>query len=215
MGCPVEIEFSADLNSGKAGQNQFAILQIRPMSAREEMMNVDILSEDFNRAFCISQHALGNTINEEMLDIVYIKPDTFDPTFTLEIARQIGQINAKLLKAGRKYLLIGPGRWGSADRWLGIPVKWSDISGVGAIVETSHGTLNAESSQGSHFFHNITSLGINYLTAHAKKGNRIDWEWLTTLPLTTETDHVAHAALGHSMTMKVDGRKSQGVILYG
>ncbi len=214
MGCPVEIEFSVDLNSDKTGQHQFAILQIRPMSAREEMMNVDILPEDFNRAFCVSQHALGNTVNEEISDIVYIKPDTFDPTFTLEIAHQIGQINAKLLKAGRKYLLIGPGRWGSADRWLGIPVKWSDICGVGAIIETSHATLNAESSQGSHFFHNITSLGINYLTVHTKKGNRLDWQWLTALPLTTETAYVAHAALDHSMTMKVDGRKSQGVILY-
>ncbi len=177
-------------------------------------MNVDILPEDFNRAFCVSQHALGNTVNEEIFDIVYIKPDTFDPTFTLEIAHQIGQMNAKLLKAGRKYLLIGPGRWGSADRWLGIPVKWSDICGVGAIIETSHATLNAESSQGSHFFHNITSLGINYLTVHAKKGNRMDWQWLTALPLTTETAYVAHAALDRSMTMKVDGRKSQGVIVY-
>ncbi|MFQ5483886.1 MAG: PEP/pyruvate-binding domain-containing protein [Desulfobacterales bacterium] len=215
MGCPVEIEFAVDLNADKTGKHQFAILQIRPMSAREEMMNVDILPEDLNRAFCISQHALGNTVNEEMFDIVYIKPDSFDPALTVEIARQIGQINAKLLNADRKYLLIGPGRWGSADRWLGIPVKWSDICGVGAIVETGHPTLNAESSQGSHFFHNITSLGINYLTADEKKGNRLDWQWLNSLPRATETDHVAHVALDHNMTLKVDGRKSQAVILKG
>ena len=108
-------------------------------------------------------------------DILYVKPDTFDPAKTMDIGAQIAGYNSRLLKEGRKYLLIGPGRWGSADRWLGVPVSWADISGVGAIVETAHSKLKAEPSQGSHFFHNITALGVNYLMVFQEGTEAIDW----------------------------------------
>lgn len=213
MGCPVEIEFSVDLNPSGPGKPTFAILQIRPMSTLEEMMEVDIRDEELRRAVCISTQALGNTVSNDISDIIYVKPNVFDPALTIEIASEISQFNANLQKTGRKYLLIGPGRWGSADRWLGIPVSWADICGVGAIVESAHSKLKAEPSQGSHFFHNITSLGINYFMVFQEDKDRIDWRWLTSLPVASETGLVAHVRLDTAVTLKVDGRRSLGVVL--
>ena len=213
IGCPVEIEFSVNLGQPNERLPEFALLQIRPMTAREELMKVDIQQAEIQQAFCFSSQALGNGISKDMADIVYVKPDVFDPSHTLQIAREIGHINTNLLREKRKYLLIGPGRWGSADRWLGIPVSWSDISGVGAMVETSHPLLKAEPSQGSHFFHNITTLGINYMTVFESQENSIDWKWLTSLPAAAETHFVSHVRLDQVLQLKVDGRKSLGVIL--
>jgi hypothetical protein len=149
-----------------------------------------------------------------MVDVVYVKPDIFDPAQTPAIAAEIGRLNVGLVKKGRKYLLVGPGRWGSADRWLGIPVKWPDISGVGAIVEALIPQLIAEPSQGSHFFHNITTLGINYITVGQGKGDFLDWDSLKALPRVAETNYVVHARVEKPMRLKVDGRKSQGIIFF-
>ena len=152
MGCPVEIEFSARLPESPDDRAQFAFLQVRPMSARAEAMEVEIEEADLERAVCRSNGALGNCWRRDMADVVFVRPRTFDKTRTVQIAREIGKFNARLLAENRPYLLIGPGRWGSADRFLGIPVAWADISGVGAIVETTAPDLKAEPSQGSHFF---------------------------------------------------------------
>ncbi len=214
MACPVELEFCVDLSFDQQAKPRFAILQLRPMSAREEMVNVNITAEDVGKAFCVSMQALGNRISREIGDIVFVKPDAFDPGQTPEIARQIGQVNAGLEREGRKYVLIGPGRWGSADRWLGIPVSWADISGVAAIIETAHPKLHAKPSQGSHFFHNLISLGINYLTVDEHKGDRLDWQWLVSLPRSEERPFVARVSLARPLTLKVDGRSSQGVLIY-
>ncbi|MBC8463861.1 MAG: hypothetical protein H8D61_02675 [Deltaproteobacteria bacterium] len=215
MGYSVELEFSVNVNIERKDPPQFAVLQLRPMTAREELMTVDIHEDEVKKAFCISSHALGNAINTEMADILYVKPEVFDVSHTPKIAQEISKINAKLMKAGRQYLLIGPGRWGSADRWLGIPVNWTDICGVGAMVETTVSQLRAEPSQGSHFFHNITTLGINYATVTDDPSEHIDWDWLTSLPLETESTFVAHVKLDNTMVLKVDGRKSRCVIYPG
>jgi DNA-binding NarL/FixJ family response regulator len=212
IGCPIELEFSVNLSQKKECNPEFAILQIRPMTAREELMKVVIDDEDIKQAFCFSSNALGNVVKKDMEDILYVKPDEFDPGRTPEIAQEIGKMNAMLQQEGRQYLLIGPGRWGSADRWLGIPANWSEICGVGAIVETAHPQLKAEPSQGSHFFHNITTLGINYITVLENKRDFIDWNWLTFLPTTTESNFIAHVRLDKPLTLKVDGRKSQSVV---
>src|SRR5690606_33834230 len=103
-----------------------------------------------------------------------------------------------------KYLLIGPGRWGSADRWLGVPVQWKDISGVRVIIETKAENLQVEPSQGSHFFHNITSLGISYITISGDKRDFLDWNWLRSLPSDTETEHLKHVRLKSPITIKID-----------
>jgi CheY-like chemotaxis protein len=213
MGCPVEMEFCVDLDFDKSVRPRFAILQLRPMSAREEMANIDITSQDLKQAFCVSTKALGNRIGKDIFDIVFVKPDVFDPGRTPEIAGEIAQMNKALLAEGRKYILIGPGRWGSTDRWLGIPVSWADICGVSAIVEAAHPKLNAEPSQGSHFFHNLISLGINYMTVQDDESDRIDWHWLMSLPVSEDGPFVTRVTLEEGVTLKVDGRSSVGVII--
>jgi len=212
MGCPVELEFSVNWPSDQKRKPEFALLQLRPMTARAELGNVEISQAEVTRAFCHSFHALGNAEKTDMADILYVKPDVFDAGRTPVIAREIGALNAGLLREGKSYLLIGPGRWGSADRWLGIPVSWAEICGVGAMVETSSPELRAEPSQGSHFFHNISTLGINYVTVTNSKEDFLNWSWLTSLPIANETDFLTHVKLARPFVLKVDGRTSRCVI---
>lgn len=215
MGGPVEIEFSVNLGSTSAGSSELSLVQVRPMAGEEAVDGVEISSEEIESAFCYSARALGNGRKRGMSDIVYVKPDVFDPLHMPEIAREIGELNATIFPQGRTYLLVGPGRWGSGDRWLGIPVGWADISGVGVMVETVHPKLKAEPSQGSHFFHNITTLGISYFTVNDKEGDFFDWNWLKSLPPAGETARVAHVRLNEPFVVKVDGKKSLGVIFMG
>lgn len=212
MGCPVELEFSVNWPSEQNRKPEFALLQLRPMTARAELGQVEISQAEFARAFCRSLHALGNAEKADMADILYVKPDIFDAARTADIAREIGQLNSGLLQQGKKYLLVGPGRWGSADRWLGIPVSWAEICGVGAMVETALPELRAEPSQGSHFFHNISTLGINYVTVADDGKDFLNWDWLTSLPIANETTYVAHVNLGKPFILKVDGRSSRCVM---
>jgi hypothetical protein len=213
LGCPVEIEFAVDLPAEGRDKARLAILQIRPMGAREAALTVEISPDDRSRAICLSHQALGNTMDAGLSDIVYVRPDRFDPAATVEIAREIARHNARLVQARCKYLLIGPGRWGSADRWLGIPVGWGDICGVGAIVETTDPRVKADPSHGSHFFHNITSLGICYLSVGSRPDDRMDWDWLVALPTAHESPHVIHALCRPAFTLKVDGRRGLGLLL--
>ncbi len=212
MGCPVELEFSIHMSAKPKQKSEFAFLQLRPMTARAELLQVEISPDELARSFCVSSHALGNAEKEDMADILYVKPDEFDTAKTPQIAREIGELNAGLLSDSRKYLLVGPGRWGSADRWLGIPVSWAEICGVGAMVETNSEKLKADPSQGSHFFHNITTLGITYATVLEGDTDFIDWDWLTAQPVANETAHVAHIRLHEPFNLKVDGRTSKCVM---
>jgi len=213
MGCPVELEFSVNLSQNQDTQPTFALLQLRPMTARADLEVVDISNEEIEKAFCYSSNALGNAHKGNITDIIYVKPDTFDPAKTIEIAREIGEMNKYLARKDRKYLLIGPGRWGSADRWLGIPVDWADICNVDIITETESARLNAEPSQGSHFFHNITTMGINYISVSEKDGGFFKGDWLTSLPAKKESAHVRYVALDKPITIKVDGRTSRCVMM--
>ena len=213
MGAEVEMEFSVDLKLTTKEPPEFAFLQLRPMTARAELGPVDITEEERQQAKCYSTHALGNFINREMRDILYVKPESFDIAKTVQIAQEIGRMNARLVKENRPYLLIGPGRWGTSDRWLGIPVRWADISGVGAIVEAVYDNFRVEPSQGSHFFHNITTQGIGYINLSEYDREHIDWAWLRSLPVVEETEYVANARLERPMTMKVDGRTHECVLL--
>jgi hypothetical protein len=158
--------------------------------------------------------ALGNGVFNDLKDIICVRRQSFDVAQTPRIAAEIGKLNAKLAAAQRRYLLIGPGRWGSADRWLGIPVGWNDIHGVSVIVETATTKLNADPSQGSHFFHNITSLGLGYLTIPRDSDQDfIAWEWLESKPVETATTYLDHIRLPQPITVKIDGRQSKGVLL--
>jgi hypothetical protein len=213
MGCPVEIEFAVNLPTGS--RPVFELLQIRPMAVARQKLNVEIDRMDRERAICYSSMALGNGQTNDIEDIVFVDPDAFDVTRTIEIAAEVGRLNRQLAASNRRYLLIGPGRWGSADRWLGIPVKWSDISAVKAVVETATAALKADPSQGSHFFHNITSLDISYLSASGNGKDFVDWNWLKAQPAKTTTAYLRHVKLPRPLTIKIDGKKSEAVILPG
>lgn len=212
MGGPVEIEFA--VNMYRDGRKPiFSLLQVRPMSALADLHQVAIEPEERERAFCYSEHALGNAEKTGIMDIVYVRPDVFDVGRTEQIAREIGRINRRMVEEGRKYLLIGPGRWGSSDRWLGIPVGWADISGVSVIIETWADELKVEPSQGSHFFHNITTLGINYVMVPRTGESRLDWDWIVSLPSRQEGEFMAWVTLEKPLRVKVDGRESVCVML--
>jgi CheY-like chemotaxis protein len=213
LGGHVEIEFCAHHYPDKDRKTDFSLVQIRPMTVQWKKDGVHIRKEDIEQAVIYSRQALGLSRKDRISDIVYVKPDDFDPNRTVEMVNEIGKINAKLEKAGRRYLLIGPGRWGSADRWLGIPVTWRHIAGVDTIIETSVKNLMADPSQGSHFFHNITSLGIGYITVRPEAGDLINWQWLDQLPFIEETPHVRHVSLDHPLRLMIDGRSSQAVLL--
>jgi CheY-like chemotaxis protein len=213
MGCPVEIEFAVNMPFDADEKPSFELLQIRPMAVNQYNLEVEIGDEDVSKAFCYSTMALGNGQFQEIEDIIFVNPDTFDAARTMEIASEIGNINKEMILRERKYLLIGPGRWGSADRWLGIPVRWTDISGVGAIVETTIEGLKADPSQGSHFFHNITSSGISYLNTSEGGKDFIDWKWLRSQPAKNETRYLKHVILKKPLTIKIDGKKSEAVII--
>ncbi len=219
MGCEVEIEFAVDLQTDTA-QSLFYFLQIRPMVGGEEMLLVQICDADLQAATGYFGQSLGHGTFEEIADIVYVRPEEFDPARTRDITREIGEINARLQRRGRPYLLIGPGRWGSADPWLGIPVQWADISGVAAIVEVRNAGIRAEPSQGTHFFHNITSLGIPYLTLDEKAGpgerrrqDFLDWTWLAGRRAELESNTLRHLHLEQPIVLKCDGVKGESVLL--
>ena len=213
MGCPVEIEFAVNLPGGAEQRAAFDLLQVRPMGINQDHVDIEIHREDIEAAVCYSTMALGNGRSRDIGDVVFVNPETFDPARTVDIATEIGQINKQLAQQNRRYLLIGPGRWGSADRWLGIPVSWRDISGVGAMIETAADNFKADPSQGSHFFHNITSLGISYLTTTPNGDDFINWKWLQSLPTAKQTTYLHHVKLEKPLTIKIDGKQSRAVII--
>ena len=214
MNCAVEMEFAALLDAQNVFPAQFSILQVRPLVVQDELVKVELDDNLKNAAFCFSDRVLGNGISQTIQDIVFVKPDAFDAAKSPQIAVEVDKLNSRLCEAGTPYLLIGPGRWGSTDPWLGIPVKWSQISGVKVVVEASLPSMNVDPSQGSHFFQNMTSLRIGYFTVPLDRVHGfIDWPWLQGLPTTCETVFLKHIRLPQAITVMIDGRKSQGVIL--
>ena len=215
MGGPVEIEFAVNLSEDEKRKSTFFFLQLRPMSAGQARQDVRITDADIRQAFCYSADSLGHGRNREMADIVYVRADRFEGRATVQIAKEIGKINAGLVKERRPYLLAGPGRWGSADRWLGIPVRWHDISGVGAMIEVRDGSLNADPSQGSHFFQKITGRGIHYVTLNQGTSDFFRWDWLNRLPPVQETRFLRHVRLDTPFLLRNDGTTSRCVMTEG
>ncbi len=210
--CPVEIEFAVNLSSGTQ-QHEFGFLQIRPMVHGSDSQDIQLERIDAGDVLCLAHHALGNGYLEGVQDIVYVRPEKFDRGKTQWIAHEVGIINAVLKGRNRPYLLIGPGRWGSSDPWLGIPVKWSEISGVRCIIETNLADMHVDPSQGSHFFHNITSFGIGYLTIDAKNEDVLDLALLAALPAEAETEHLRHLSLTEPLEIALNSRRNYGVVM--
>jgi hypothetical protein len=218
MGGEIEIEFAVHLDP-EIEKSVFYFLQIRPMVSGVEMADVQICDNERENAFCFVSQSLGHGNFSDIADIVYVCPVSFDGTKTREMAVEIGELNRKLLKEHKPFLLIGPGRWGSADPWLGIPVQWGDISGVAAIIEVRNDKIRADPSQGTHFFQNITSLGIPYLTLNEngrqKDGNNddyLDWQWLEQQPLAEKGHYIRHVRLNKPFVLKCDGTLSESVL---
>jgi Pyruvate phosphate dikinase, AMP/ATP-binding domain len=211
MGCAVEIEFAVNLAEGK--KPHFHLLQIRPMAVAQSRTNVTLSAHDRQTCWCFSNMAMGQSQIKPVADIIYVKPESFDTAKTREIAEEINSLNNLLREKAKKYLLIGPGRWGSTDRWLGIPVKWNAITEAHTIVETTSEKLHAEPSQGSHFFHNITSLGINYLVVPPKDESFISMEWLEQQPVVQETEFLKYVEPAPPALLKIDGTSSAGLLL--
>ena len=212
LGCPVEFEFSVNIDDDPTGQGEFFILQMRPMSAGEAHLEVEITKRDIEKAFCYSNQAMGHGKKDHIQDMVYVKPEAFDAGATIQIAQEIAQCNVRLSQAGRECLLIGPGRWGTFDRWLGIPVKWQDISAAGAIIELRNTQLRADPSHGSHFFQKITTRGLPYITITEGEKDIIDWQRIAAFPVVAETPHLRHVRPANPFTIKCDGRSSRCVI---
>jgi hypothetical protein len=209
MGRPVEIEFAGTI--GDDGIPEFHVLQIRPLVTLRERKQVVIEDSDVQNAIISTHKVLGNGILEGITDVVMIPPETFDSTKTLEMAKEVGEINKDL--EGTPYILIGPGRWGTCDRWLGIPVDWDMISWARTIVEVSLENFQIDPSHGTHFFHNITSLGIMYFTVpYGKDSAFINWKELENIPPIATKKYVRHLKLPFTLYVKVDGRSGSGVI---
>ncbi len=213
MGCHVELEFAVDLPRHRDEMPVFHVLQMRPMSAGSAPFDAAVTAEDEERAICYSSSAMGHGRYGPLTDIVLVNPDTFDAARTRDMAADIGRLNAGLKAQGRSYLLIGPGRWGSFDPWLGIPVKWQDIDGVQAIVELRNAALNADPSQGSHFFQQITTQDLPYLTVDERGEDFMRWSQVGRYPLTAASKFISHVRPSNPLTIKVDGSESRGVIL--
>lgn len=213
IGGPVEIEFAVTLPESEEEKLEFSLLQIRPMGRYRQNREIKIEESDIKKAFCYSTRSLGNGEYENIYDVVYVDPEDFDSSKTVEIAGQLNKINAVFNTDGRKYILIGPGRWGTSDRWMGIPVVWSDISNVGVIVETTIESIKADPSQGSHFFQNITSLGISYITVLDQAEDFIDYEYFRCRECTNRTRHLRHIKFDHPVRIRVDGKTSRAVIM--
>jgi hypothetical protein len=214
MGSHVELEFAVNLDPDEEGLREFAILQMRPMISRWSSQKVRMDGFSQERVVCASLRALGNGAITDIADVVYVRPDRFDPARTMEIARQIGGINQVLRDAGRPCVLVGPGRWGSADPWLGIPVRWHQISSSRVIVETSLKDFVVDPSYGTHFFHNITSLGLGYFTLRGGEGEvGMRWDWLERQAAVGETDLLRHVRLPKPLDIRIDGSTGRGVIL--
>ncbi len=212
---PVEIEFACNINKDKTGD--FYLLQIRPMVDNRMQLDEDLTTVPDDACLLRSHNAIGHGIINDITDIVYVKTgekDKYTPSWNPQIAEEVEKINRSLLKEECKCLLIGPGRWGSSDPWLGIPVKWPHISSAQVIVEAGLENFQVDPSQGTHFFQNLTSLGVGYLTIDAFRGDgKYDCEMFGDLPIVQETDHVAHVRLSAPLTIKIDGMKKEAVVM--
>lgn len=212
--CPVEIEFAADRRAKRGEKHQLGFLQIRPMVGGGAAGKIRVDGASAEDAVCLSHLALGDGRVGGVADLVYVPAATFDRAKTVQIAHEIGTLNGRLVAERRPYALIGPGRWGSADRWLGIPVSWAQISGAACIVETDMHDIKVEPSQGSHFFQNMTSLGIAYFTVNfGGTGGHLDMPWLDAQPARTETPFVRHLRFDSPLEIAVDGRSKAGVVM--
>lgn len=214
MGRPVEIEFAVNINPANRNRASFYFLQIRPIVDQSEMIEEDLKLINKEDTLLYSTSALGHGITTDVQDILYVKTKSFNPSNNQLIVYDLEKINKLFTEKGKNYVLVGPGRWGSEDPWLGIPVKWPHISNARVIVESSLENYRIDPSQGTHFFQNLTSFGVGYFTVNPTIGDGwYDEDYLNSLPAETETKYVRLVHFDHPVTIKIDGRRSIGVVM--
>ncbi len=213
MGTPVEIEFAVRLEVPAGEPREFNILQMRPLVVSRETEELKIEDVETQKLICRSTQVLGHGVIKDIRDIVAVDVEKFDRSKSYAVAREVTQMNERMLSERRPYLLIGMGRWGSLDPWLGIPVKWDQISGAKAIIEASFKDFAVDPSQGSHFFQNITSFMVGYFTVNpALDESFVDWEWLSSQPAWERSGLVRHIRLHKPIVIKMNGHTNKGVI---
>ncbi len=210
MNRPAEIEFAARLSNNENEPHEFAFLQMRPLSLSHDGDTPDINEDEPERLVCDSARVLGNGVVGDMCDVVVVDFHHFDRSRSVEAAAEVAKFNAQLLAEKRPYLLIGVGRWGSTDPWLGIPVTWDQISGARVIIEAGFRDFRVTPSQGSHFFQNLTSFQIGYFTVNHGEGF-VDWDWLAAHAL-AQHGLVQHLRFDEPLVALMDGRRGKGVI---
>jgi len=209
IGSPVELEFAMSIDQD-SGTQRFAILQVRPMMEESVDIDIDLAEIDRSKAMCICSQSLGNGVIEGIKDVVYVHPERLDRMRTMDLTDEIEAIDAILRAEKRPYVLIGPGRWGSSDPSLGIPVQWDQIMGSRTIVEVPMTDIHVEPSQGTHFFQNIITFNIGYLTIGAD--DFVDWEWLDSIEASAESGALRHVSLDEPMKVILDSRDSEAII---
>jgi hypothetical protein len=210
----IEIEFAVDLNVPKGQSVIFYMLQIRPIVESNESIEEDLNKTEKENTVLFAENALGNGIVKNIHDFVYVKPDTFDSSRTKEIAEQIGQLNDRFLSEQKNYILVGPGRWGSTDPWLGIPVKWPQISAARLIVESGLKNYRIDPSQGTHFFQNLTSFRVGYFTVNPFiDDGYYDLDYLGKFDAIYEDEFIRHIRFEEPLIIKIDGKKKMGLVM--
>ena len=212
FGANVEIEFAVNIPKDKSKPKEFNFLQIRPMVVGREARQINL--EDSPESWCFSKHTIGNGVYQSISDIIFVDPKTFELRDSVQIASEIGELNKMLFKEGRRCILIGFGRMGTSDRWLGIPLTWEQMSQALIIVEVDRKELRPEPSLGSHFFHNLTATNMGYF--HIQYDNEtegtLDWEWLLCQPVLQQTKYVKLVRRDEPFQVKIDGRNFKGLI---
>ena len=213
MGSPVEIEFAIDLNKDDKSRASFYLLQIKPLIGNAEDYTIDESKINKSDVILFSDKGMGNGLINDITDIIYVDIDIFDKSRTNEMAEEIEKLNEEMIKENRKYILIGPGRWGTRDKWIGIPVNWTQISNAKVIVETSLEDFPLDASSGSHFFHNVTSLNVGYFSVQQELNDSyINWDKLRQEELINQTTFFRHIRFKKPLDVKMDGKKRMAVI---
>jgi DNA-binding NarL/FixJ family response regulator len=213
MSKPVEIEFAVDLDVPRDEPKIFSLLQIRPIAGRDETINIKPEEIRNEETLLVSNTALGNGIIKGVRDFVYVRPDVFNAARSPEIALRLEKLNTKFLEEKKNYVLVGPGRWGSSDPWLGVPVKWPQISAARVIVESGLENYRIDPSQGTHFFQNLTSFRVGYFTINPFIHDGFyDVGFLGAQPAQYEDEYIRHVCFEHPMRIEIDGKKNFGVV---